>query len=95
MRAKDARIVSQLCEAIDDIPRVRRRLSDKPGEFHDAIHLELAAADMVDGVGQGSSAYVYLPPKVGRAILDEAEKIIRKELRRLGVMIQEKERSDG
>jgi hypothetical protein len=40
---------------------------------------------MSDGEGQGADHYFYIPPNVGRAILDAADAIIRAELKRLGV----------
>jgi hypothetical protein len=68
---------------------VRKALSDNPpkgaSSFVDCIHLELSATEMSDGEGQGSSHYFTVPPKIGRAILDAADKIIRAELQKLGV----------
>jgi hypothetical protein len=82
---QDALYAVQLCEAIAELPKVRRSLSDKPGKFHDAVHLELSAAQMSDGEGQGSDHYFYVPPLLGKAIIDAAEKIIRDEMRRINV----------
>jgi hypothetical protein len=81
----DARLAVQLCEAVIELPKVRRALSDKPGKYHDAIHLELSAAEISGGEGQGSGHYFYVSPEIGRAILDAAERIIRDEMNRLGV----------
>ena len=86
MKAKDAEIGAALCVALKELPKVRRALSDKPPDrFNDCVHLELQAAKMNDGESQGSSHYFNVPPKIGRVILDATDKIIRAELRRLGV----------
>lgn len=85
MTADEARRAAQLCEAIADFPVVRKRLTAKTGKYCDDINLELSAADMLNGEGQGSSAYLYLPPDIGQKVLDAAEAIVREELRRLGV----------
>jgi hypothetical protein len=85
MTEHDARYAVDLCEAFHELPKVRKALSDKPGEFHDAIHLELQAAEVVNGVSQCSSHYFNVSPALGRKILDAADKMIRNELKRLKV----------
>lgn len=85
MTADEAKRAAKLCEAIADFPSVRRRLAGRPAQYCDDINLELVAADMADGVGQGSSAYLYLPVDVGQKILNAAEAIVREELKQLGV----------
>lgn len=87
MKAKNAKAVAQLVAALGEMPAVRRRLGGKPDKYCDAVCLELSAADMTDGVGQGSSAYLYVPAEVGRQIVDQAEIIIRKAIADLGVEI--------
>lgn len=82
---KDAKLAVQLFEAIKDLPKARKRLSDKGGKYHDAVHLQLMPAEMVDGVGQGGSHYFYLPPAFGREVLDAVEKMIFREIDRLNV----------
>jgi hypothetical protein len=86
MTEADARYASQLFAAIAELPKVRRALSDKPTKYHDSTHLGLSAAEMSDGFGQGSNHYFYLPPALGRAILDAAEPLIRAEMKRLGLI---------
>jgi hypothetical protein len=90
MKEQDVRDAAQLFEAIADLPKVRRALTGKPGKFYDAIMLELSAAQMNDGVGQGSNHYFYLSPKLGGAILDAAERVILAEMKRLGLKPKKK-----
>ncbi len=89
MKARDAKLAGKLCDALAELPGARRSLSEtRPkgrSDYVDSVYLELSAAEMSDGVGQGSQNYFYVPPKIGRAILDAAEKIIRTELKRLKV----------
>lgn len=85
MKEAEIRLAAQLLDAFAELPKVRRALTDKPDKFHDAVHLELSAAQMSGGLGQGSDHYFYVPPALGRAIVDAAEKIIRAEMKRLKV----------
>lgn len=80
---KNARLAVYLFKAIKELPKARRRLSDKGGKYYDAIHLQLMPAEMVDGDGQGGSHYFYLPPALGREVLDAVEKIVLREMARL------------
>lgn len=74
-----------LIEALEELPKVQKRLNDKPSKYHDSIALELSAADMSDGEGQGSEAYIYLPVEIGQEVLAFAETILRAKLEALGV----------
>ena len=85
MKPKDAKLAAVLCEALATLPKTRRALSDKPRRMYEGVHLELQAAQMQDGESQGATYYFTVPPKLGRIIVDAAEKIIRAELKRLGI----------
>jgi hypothetical protein len=85
MKAKNAKLGADLVAALKVLPKARRALSDKPHGYHDAIWLEMQAAEMQDGESQGSTHWFDVPPRIGRKILDAAEKIIRAELSRIGV----------
>jgi len=87
MAKKDLGTAADLIWALEKLPNVRRALTDKPGKWHDAIHLELSGAEMIDGESQGATHYFAVTPAIGRAILDAADKIIRAELTRLGVKL--------
>lgn len=90
MKAKDAARVARLVECLEELPKVRKRLRAKPTKFFDAFALELSAAEMSDGEGQGSEAYLYLPADLAPRILDAADRVIRDELKRLGVEVKGK-----
>lgn len=93
MKAKDAKAVALLCEALEELPRARHQLSTKPGKYWDCVHLELSASQRQDGVGQGSDHYFDVPPRAGRMILDAARKIILAELKRMGVTVSSTSRT--
>lgn len=80
----NAKLGAGLVAALRELPKTRRALSDKP-RLYDGVHLELSAAEMQDGESQGSNSYFNVPPKIGTAILNAAEKIIRAELKRIGI----------
>lgn len=83
MTEADARYAAELFTAIAALPKVRRALTNKPSRYHDAVYLEMQAAEMSDGTGQGCNHYFDLPPALGRAILDAAEQLICAEMKRL------------
>jgi hypothetical protein len=85
--AAHLRETAALLEALAEVPRVRRRLKQKPNEFHDAIVLEISAADFAHGETQGSDAYFHVPLVLGPSILDAAEQAILAELKRRKVKI--------
>lgn len=88
MRAKDAKLAARLVDAMGEILLVRKRLLAKPNSPGiDDIGIEISAADMAEGIGQGSQAYFYLPKEFGGPLLDLAEKLIRDRLRALGVTL--------
>lgn len=88
MKIDNIEAAAILTRALKELPKVRKRLRAKPDKYHDSIGLELCAADMVDGVGQGSNAYFNVPPALGARILDAAEHVICKELKKIGVKIK-------
>lgn len=73
-----------LLVALEELPKVRRNLRDKSMDY-DGFMLELSAAEMHCGEGQGSAHYFYLPPDLGDEVLTATEKIIRAKLKALGV----------
>lgn len=85
MTEADARYAVELFKAIAALPKVRRALSDKSGEHHDSVHLQLLAAEMENGESGGGSHYFCVRPALGRAICDAAEPLIRAEMKRLGI----------
>jgi len=95
MKSQDTKRACHLVDALNELPVVRKRLRAKPGKFHHAVHLEIQVAEMVDGVSQGSQAYFNIPPELAPAILDAAEKVIRAELKYLGVTLPSTDREDG
>ena len=89
MKIDNIEAAAVLTHALKELPKVRKRLRAKPSKYHDAIGLELQAADISDGVTQGSNAYFHVPSKLGELILDAAEHVIRKELKKIGVKIKQ------
>jgi hypothetical protein len=80
---RNARIASDLYRAVAELPHVRRALTDKHGRYHEGIHLEMSAAEMAGGRGQGSNHHFTVPPSVARKILDAAGRIMRAEIDRI------------
>lgn len=76
-----------LVEALKEIPKMRKQISGKAEKekYTDYWSLEMSAAEMKDGEGQGSSAYFYLEGEFALKVLDAAETMIRKDLEELGV----------
>lgn len=79
MKRKNLRLAADLHEALTELPKVSRALNGKSKRY-DGFALELSAAEMSEGLGQGSAHYFYLSPEIGQKVLREAEKIIRAEL---------------
>ena len=78
---------ADLVHALAEFPRIRAELAKPPKNGYDATKLELSASEMADGEGQGSNAYCYLPAALAEPILEEAEKVIRDELKARGVRL--------
>ncbi len=97
MTPEEAKTLSELFAALAELPKAKRSLTPKHPKgrsaYVDSVYLELAAAEMSDGVGQGSNAYLYVPPSVGRKILTAAEKIIRDEIVLLGGTIPKRSKA--
>lgn len=74
-----------LLKALEAVPEVRQALKSSPKRPIDGIMLELSAAEMEGGEGQGSTAYLYLPPDMGPEILDLVESLLGYRLKAIGV----------
>lgn len=86
MKVKDqdqARATMLLSALIDfrDVAKTARK--DGAGRYTHAI--EVSVAEMQDGEGQGSHAYLYLDIETGRKLLPLVRKLIKDELKALGV----------
>lgn len=57
----------------------------KPPKYGDGRAVEVAIAEMNDGEGQGSNAYIYLDLETGKKLLPKVRDLIRTELIALGV----------
>lgn len=88
MKAKNVKAASALMAALKEIPAVRKRLRAKPNKkYYEEIVLSVSAADAVNDVTQGSEAYFHVPANLGSKILDATDRVIRDELKKLGVKI--------
>lgn len=85
MKIKHAGAAAELGSALKAIPRINRALRDKPISYYDSVYLELSSAEMSNGEGQGSNHYCYVPPATARKILRAALRIIKEDLKKMGV----------
>lgn len=85
MKRKNVKKAAPLIGALAKLPKVGKALTEKPGKYNDAVWLSLTAAEMNGGVEQGATYYCAVPAAVGRKIVAAAEKIIKRELKILGV----------
>ena len=92
MKQKDAAAVAEMVEALRRLPKVRRALADKAPRdaYYESVHLEMSAAEMEGRESGGATHYFYLPPPIGREVLDAVKNIVRDELRKLGVTLRKK-----
>lgn len=82
----EANYIVELWTVVRELPKTRRRLNAKAAKG-ETIYIEIAAADMFDGEGQGSESYFYLPPQLGHLVLDFVKGLVAKELERLGAAV--------
>lgn len=75
----------ELIDALRDLQVVRKRLAAKPKPPYERIALEMSAADIQDGEGQGTEAWVILPSIAAAAAVDAAERVIKGRLNELKV----------
>jgi hypothetical protein len=65
---KEAKLAVNLCKAVAELPATRKALSDTHpkgrSDYVDAVYLELSAAEMSGGEGQGAEHYFYVPPAI-------------------------------
>lgn len=89
MKAANAKQASELVNAHGALPAVAHALSEKPGKYHECVHLELSAAEIQGGEGQGASFYCTVPAATGRKIVAAARQIVKADLKRLGVSLKD------
>lgn len=87
MKASDTKYAAGLLSALANMPKVRRGMATKPsGSDMITLQIEAYEGDDDGGTGHGSSL---LPAECAMLVIKATEEIIRGELQRLGIEIEE------